>query len=253
MQEIFNALSKGLKSQLQPKMLLLMLWPMLLALLFWGGVFWWFWDVWAGQLIQLARGMGLEARLVEWGFVWIAQGLVTLLLFSMLLPAVYVTSLLFAAVFAMPLILSFVVARDYPDLEMKRGGTFAGSVWNALFAVLVFLILWIVTLPLWLIPFGVLVVPTLLSAYINRRLFMYDALMDHASAEEFAQIKARDSGRLLSLGAVLGFVHYIPILNFFTPIYIGLAYIHFCLTALQRLREASAPHLSTPLSSIPNS
>ena len=31
MQEILNALSKGLKSQMQPKMLLLMLWPMLLA------------------------------------------------------------------------------------------------------------------------------------------------------------------------------------------------------------------------------
>ena len=253
MQDILNALSKGLKSQLQPKMLLLMLWPMLFALLFWGGVFWWFWDAWAGQLILLAREVGLEARLIEWGFVWIAQGLITLLLFSMLLPAVYVTSLLFAAVFAMPVILNFVVARDYPDLEMKRGGTFTGSVWNALFAVVVFLVLWIVTLPLWLIPFGALVVPTLLSAYINRRLFMYDALMDHASREEFQQIKARANGRLFGLGAILGFVHYIPILNFFTPIYIGLAYIHFCLGALRRLREEPAHHLSPPLSSIPNS
>ena len=236
MQQIIEALGRGFKSLLTPKMLVLTLGPMLLALLFWGGVFWWFWDGWAGALYRLAQEMGLEARLVDWGFVWIAHSLITLLLFSLLLPAVYVTSLFFAAVFAMPLMLNFVVERDYPDLEMKRGGTFMGSVWNALFAVLVFLILWIVTLPLWLIPFGALVVPTLLSAYINRRLFMYDALMDHASAEEFAQIKARDSGRLLSLGALLGFVHYIPILNFFTPIYIGLAYIHFCLGALQRLR-----------------
>ena len=253
MQEILKALSNGLKSQIQPKMLLLMLWPMLLALVFWGGVFWWFWDVWAGELFKLAQGMGLEARLVEWGFVWIAHGLITFLLFSLLIPAVYVTSLFFAAVFAMPVMLNFVVARDYPDLEMKRGGTFMGGVWNALFAVAVFLILWIVTLPLWLIPFGALVVPTILSAYINRRLFLYDALMDHASREEFAHIKARANGRLFGLGAILGFVHYIPILNFFTPIYIGLAYIHFCLGALQRLRGESAHHLSPPFSSIPNS
>ena len=253
MQEILNALSKGLKSQLQPKMLALIMWPMLLALLFWAGVFWWFWDAWAGALLQLVQGLGLETRLLEWGFAWIAHWLITLLLLSLLLPAVYVTSLFFAAVFAMPVMLNFVVVRDYPDLEMKRGGTFMGGVWNALFAVVVFLILWIVTLPLWLIPFGALVVPTLLSAYINRRLFMYDALMDHASREEFAQIKARASGRLFGLGAILGFVHYIPILNFFTPIYIGLAYIHFCLGALQRLREEPTHYLSTPLSSIPNS
>lgn len=237
MQVILDALSKGLKSQMQPKMLALTLWPMLLALLFWGGVFWWFWDAWAGSLVILTQEAGLEPRLAEWGFAWVAHWLITLLLLSLLLPAVYVTSLLFAAVFAMPVMLNFVVARDYPDLEMKQGGTFMGSVGNGLIAVGVFLILWIITLPLWLIPFGALVVPTLLSAYLNRSLFMYDALMDHASREEFEQIKVRANGRLFGLGAILGFVHYIPILNFFTPIYIGLAYIHFCLGELQRLRE----------------
>lgn len=237
MQDILNALSKGLKSQIQPKMLALTLWPMLLALLFWGGVFWWFWDAWSGSLVMATQEAGLESRLAEWGFAWVAHWLITLLLLSLLLPAVYVTSLLFAAVFAMPVMLGFVVARDFPDLEMKRGGTFMGSVWNGLIALVVFLVLWILTLPLWLIPFGALVVPTLLSAYLNQRLFMYDALMDHASREEFEQIKARANGRLFGLGAILGFAHYIPILNFFTPIYIGLAYIHFCLGELQRLRS----------------
>ncbi len=244
MDTILDALGKGLKSQLQPKMLVLVLWPMLLALLFWGGVFWWFWDVWAGGLVVLTQEVGLEPRLAEWGFAWVAHWLITLLLLSLLLPAVYVTSLLFAAVFAMPVMLNFVVARDYPELEMKHGGTFVGSVWNGLLVVGVFLILWIITLPLWLIPFGVLVVPTLLSAYLNQRLFMYDALMDHANREEFEQIKARANGRLFGLGAMLGFVHYIPILNFFTPIYIGLAYIHFCLGELQRLREVKVQNLS---------
>lgn len=237
MDTILDALGRGLKSQLQPKMLALTLWPMLLALLFWGGVFSWFWDSWAGGLASLAKSYGAEDQLIDWGFAWIAHWLITLLLLSLLLPAVYVTSLLFAAVFAMPVMLNFVMVRDYPELEMKRGGTFMGSVWNGLFAVGVFLILWIITLPLWLIPFGALVAPTLLSAYLNQRLFMYDALMDHASREEFEQIKVRANGRLFGLGAMLGFVHYIPILNFFTPIYIGLAYIHFCLGELRRLRE----------------
>ena len=253
MQSVMDALGRAFKSQLTPKMLVLAVWPMLLALLFWGGVFWWFWDSWAGGLTSLVKSYGAEAQLIDWGFAWVAHWLITLLLLSLLLPAVYVTSLLFAAVFAMPVMLNFVVARDYPDLEMKRGGTFMGSVWNGLIVVVVFLILWIVTLPLWLIPFGALVVPTLLSAYLNRRLFMYDALMDHASREEFEQIKACANGRMFTLGAILGFVHYIPILNFFTPIYIGLAYIHFCLGELQRLRKNPADYLSPSLSSIPNS
>ena len=184
MDTILDALGKGLKSQLQAKMLALTLWPMLLALLFWGGVFWWFWDAWAGGLLLLAQGWEVEAQLIDWGFAWVAHWLITLLLLSLLLPVVYVTSLVFAAVFAMPVMLNFVVARDYPDLEMKRGGTLMGGVWNGLVVAVLFLVLWIVTLPLWLIPFGVLVVPTLLSAYLNKRLFMYDALIDNARREE---------------------------------------------------------------------
>lgn len=244
MQDILDALGRAFKSLFHPKMLVLVLWPMLLALLFWGGVFWWFWDAWAGELLLLSNNYGVEARLAQWGFVWVAHWIVTLLLLSLMLPAVYVTSLLFTAIFAMPMMLSFVAARDYPELEQKHGGSFLGTLWGGLVAVLVFLILWLVTLPLWLIPFGALVVPTLLSAYLNQRLFLYDALADHASAAEFDKIKVGAQGRLFSMGALLGFVHYIPVLNFFTPIYIGLAYIHFCLTELRKLRPENVGRVS---------
>ena len=236
MQDIVDALGRGFKSLLTPKMLALTLWPMLLALLFWGGLAWLFWDQWASGLADLAQQSGIESRLMQWGFVWLAHWLVVALLLSLLLPAVYVSSLVFTSVFAMPVMLKFLVARDYPNLEMKHGGTFMGSAWNSLIVVVVYLVLWIVTLPLWLIPFGALIMPILLSAYLNQRLFCYDALMDHASREEFKQIQMRKQGGLFGLGAILGFAHYIPILNFFTPIYIGLAYVHFCLNQLQRLR-----------------
>lgn len=237
MQAILDALGRGFKSLLTPKMLALTLWPMLLALLFWGGLAWLFWDQWAGDLTMLAQQSGIEDRLVQWGFIWLAHWLIVALLLSLLLPAVYVSSLVFTSLFAMPVMLKFVVARDYPDLEMKHGGTFMGSIWNSLIVVVIYLVLWVVTLPLWLIPFGALIIPILLSAYLNQRLFSYDALMDHASREEFEQIQARMQGESFGLGAILGFAHYIPILNFFTPIYIGLAYIHFCLGRLRRLRE----------------
>ena len=237
MQEILDALGRAFKSLFHPKMLVLTLWPMLLSLLFWGGLFWWFWDAWVGDITRLSQGYGVEDRLTNWGFAWVAHWLVTLLLFSMMLPAIYVTSLMFTAIFIMPAMLSFVAARDYPELEKRRGGTFVGSIWAAVVAVSVFLILWVVTLPLWLIPFGVFVVPILLSAYLNQRLFVYDALCDHADRAEFEKIKEQSLGRQFGMGALLGFVHYIPVLNFFTPIYIGLAFIHYNLAALRRLRS----------------
>ena len=108
MQDILDALGRAFKSLFHPKMLVLVLWPMLLALLFWGGVFWWFWDSWSTALLHLSNSYGVEDKLAQWGFVWVAHWIVTLILFSLLLPAIYVTSLLFTAIFAMPLMLNFV-------------------------------------------------------------------------------------------------------------------------------------------------
>lgn len=239
MQDILDALTRAFKSLLHPRMLVLTLWPMLLALVFWGVVAWIFWDRWAADMNGFVVSVGAEDKLAEWGFRWLTGWLITALLISLLLPVIYVTALAFAAIFAMPGMLNFVAARDYPELERKRGGSFAGSIWNTLVAIAAFLALWVVTLPLWLLPLGVVIVPTLLGAYLNQRLFRYDALADHASKEEFAQIRERANGRLYTLGGILGFAHYIPVLNFFTPIYIGLAFIHLCLGELRRVRSGA--------------
>jgi hypothetical protein len=237
-QDVFDALARAFRSLLHPRMLVLTLWPMLLALLFWGGIAWLFWDQWAAGLNGYAQTVGAEDKLAEWGFKWLSGWLIAVLLVSMLVPVIYVTALAFAAIFAMPVMLNFVAERDYPELERKHGGSFVGSIWNAVAAIVVFLVLWVVTLPLWLSPLGVVIVPTLLGAYLNQRLFRYDALADHASPEEYALIRERAHGRLFTLGGLLGFAHYVPVLNFFTPIYIGLAFIHLCLAELRRLRSA---------------
>lgn len=76
----------------------------------------------------------------------------------------------------------------------------------------------------------------LLTAYLNQRLFRYDALVEHASASEFKLILERSSDQLYLLGLILALLHFVPVLNLISPIYTGLVYIHFGLAALQRLR-----------------
>ncbi len=240
MQDILDALTRAFKSLLHPKMLMLLLWPMLLALVCWGMVAWIFWESWAAGIQGWAQDMGAQERLAAWGLNWLAGWFVTALLVALLLPAIYVTALLITALFAMPLIVGFVATRDYPELEKKRGGTFAGSVWNGVVAVSAFVAGWILTLPLWLLPLGVFLAPALLAAWLNQRLFRYDALAEHASADEYVQVIERSRGRLFVLGGLLGLVHYVPVLNLFMPVYIGLAFTHLCLAELRRLRAEAA-------------
>ena len=131
----------------------------------------------------------------------------------------------------------WVAERRFPGLERRRGGTAAGSVLNAVTTVVVFGVLWVLTLPLWFTGVGALVLPPLLSAYLNQRLFRYDALAEHASAEEYREVVARAKGRLFLLGLLLAACYYIPLLNLTAPVLSALAFTHLCLAELAQLRQ----------------
>lgn len=97
----------------------------------------------------------------------------------------------------------------------------------------------IVTLPLWLLgPLAVLL-PLLLSAYLNQRLFRYDALSEHADAAEMKQIFESARGRLFLLGLLTGALYFIPPINLIAPILSALAFIHLCLAELESFRSGT--------------
>jgi hypothetical protein len=159
---------------------------------------------------------------------------------ALLAPVVIVTALLIATVFAMPVLVRHVAQSDYPNLDRRHGGTVIGSIWNALAAIFLFALLWIVTLPLWLLGPLAALLPLLLSAYLNQRLFRYDALSDHADAAEMKQIFEFARGRLFLLGLITGVMYFIPPFNLVAPVFSALAFIHLCLAELEGLRSTDA-------------
>lgn len=238
MNSVLIALREALKGLFHPRMLVLVIWPMLIATLTWGIAAIFFWSSWLESLSNLLQASPAEQWIAQ-GFLAVASHyLMVFVLVVLLVPAIYVTALLITAVFAMPLMVRHVAATRYPALERKQGGSVAGSVANAVIAIAIYALLWIVSLPLWLFSAFALILPLLWLAYLNQRLFRYDALAEHASPEEFRRIMERSTGRLYLLGIALGLLQFVPILNFFSPVYIGLAFIHFCLGELQLLRKS---------------
>ena len=238
MTEVLKAYGRALRSLLQPGILLHLLWPTLVAVAFWIAVAWLGWD---------AVGAGVERLFVEVGWLnWILQRweasavagaiFVKVVLVLLLIPLIYGTALFIVAVFALPLMLERVAEKDYPGLEKRNGGTLAGSIGNALLAVAVFLAGWTVTLPLWLVPGMGIVLPLLLSGYLNYRGFSYDALSAHAGADEIDAVLARERGGLSLAGIVAGLLAFIPVINLVAPAYAALAFIHYCLETLRRER-----------------
>lgn len=237
MKSVVSALIEAFKTMFHPKMLSQLLWPMLAATVLWVGAAWIFWGSWITTLTNLVQSTPLE-QWMQHGFLSVvSRYLISIILVLLLLPAIYVTALVVTAVFTMPMMVSHVALKNYPELERKKGGTTLGSVGNAAVAIAVYCIGWVLCLPLWLFFPLALVLPITLMAYLSQRLFRYDALAEHASKEEFERVIERAGTKLYLLGAVLGMLQLVPVLNLFTPVYAALAFIHLCLAELKQLRQ----------------
>jgi len=224
-------------SLLHPRMLWLMLWPMLVSLALWGAVALALWTrtaVWlAGVLKQW-----LESAMFFFRFDMGDAALIAahVLLFLLFVPLVYLTALFILSVFGMQKMVDHVASRSFPGLERKHGGGVVGSGWNAAVALLGLMGLAIVSAPFWLLPpLWPLIPPTILG-WVNQRLLRYDALAEHADAQEMARIFRDRRSTLYLLGLLLALAAYVPLLGLFAPVLFGLAFIHYLLGALNSTR-----------------
>jgi CysZ protein len=221
---------------IEPRILAIVLLPMAGSLVLWTLLAWIFWDAWTGAIAGAAGSTTVAGWLKGWGAAWVIDSAAVLLVVIAILPAIYITALVITEIIAMPVIVKFVGERYYANLERAAGGTIAGSLVNAAIGITVFAVLWIVTLPLWLTGIGAILAPVLTSAYLNQRMFRYDALAEHASAEELQRVIRTSRGDLFVLGVLLSLLLYVPLVNLLVPVLSGLAFTHLCLARLSGAR-----------------
>jgi CysZ protein len=233
--EIFEAFRKALQDLMRPKVLLMVAVPMVCAMALWTLIGWWFWE----PLTQWVNGLLQSFKLGQWiagwspGVVRFSSAVITL---ALLAPGVVITALLITEFFTMPGLVNYVAQHYYPELKREHGGTVAGGVANSLVAIVIFAFLWLITLPLWFTGIGALLVPMLNSAYLNQRIFRHDALSDHASRDELRELNTGHRRRFYLLGLMLAVFLYVPVFNLLAPALTGLAFTHYQLGRLARLR-----------------
>jgi CysZ protein len=237
MENLLHSLQLAAQDLMAPRMLALVLWPMGLSLLLWVTLAWLFGATWKTEIAGFLATTPFQS-LAEWaGAQWLLAYAAIFILALLWLPAMYVTALLITSVFLMPFIVKFVAGRHYPGLERMHGGSFVGSLVNGVVALVLYLLAWVIFLPAWLFaPFG-LAVSILLNAWLNQKLFMYDALSEHASATELKDERHAGGWWLYALSTLLGLLHFIPLLNLLAPVYMGLAFTHHGLAALDATRR----------------
>ena len=259
-----------------PKVILLSLLPLLVMVALALGLGYFFWTPSVDAVRALLDSWAVVGALLGWldgiGFGGLKLVLAPLLLVFVVTPVIVVLSLLFVAMLMVPAMLKLVAQRRFPTLERKNGGSFAGSLFGGLWATVVALLALLVSIPLWLVPPLVLIVPPLIWGWLTYKVMNYDVLAEHASKQERRELIRLHRGPLLGIGVLTGYLGAAPSLVWasgvmviaLAPLLVPVAiwiytlvfafsalwFAHYALSALQNLRAlqpASAP--DSPLDS----
>jgi len=233
-----QALIHAFRDLFQFRVLWIVIWPILASVLLWMVLGLVFWGTFSGWITNGLDYLGIQEWMEGLEPRWVANALQAVGHMILFVPLVFMTALLITAFFAMPALIRLVADRDYPQLKRENGGSIAGNLLNAVFAVGIFIAIWAFSLPLWFFGAG-LAVPFIAATYLNQRLFRYDALAEHASSEEMDVMFDMYQSAWWGLGLFTGLLQFIPLLNLFAPVLSALAFIHFGLSRLADLRQVS--------------
>jgi len=187
-----------------------------------------------------------------------AAGIAPFVVLILITPIAAVVALLVIALLMTPALVNMVTEQRFARLEKKQGMGLVTSVLWALSTSAVAMVAFVVTMPLWLIPPLVLIVPPVIWGWLTYRVMSVDALAEHASKAERDTLLQRYRWPLLLMGIIsgyigiapsvvwasgmvftIGFVVLVPIAVWIYAItfaFSSLWFIHFCLAALQQLR-----------------
>ncbi|MFT0547315.1 EI24 domain-containing protein [Allopusillimonas ginsengisoli] len=234
------AFKRAFVTQCHPKMLGALLLPFVVALLGAIILLWAFWSPLTDWLVRETANWDMINYVDQWlvgiGLFSIKIYMVSIMAAGILLPMSGILGLIVAAVVVMPLVLAHIEKREYAGLRRQGQMATVVSGWNAVWVGLLFVVGWLITMPLWLVPPLAVLLPIFWWAFAFTRMFSVDAIVEHASSEERRLIWARHKRQLWLIGGVLALINLFPPAWIVLPVFSALVFAHFNLEALRQLR-----------------
>lgn len=265
MQAVMDAFWRAAVYCLHPRVIALSFLPLVVTILAALGLGYFFWD----QAVEALR-LHLQTWVwVQWaigaleaiGLGRLRSVLAPALLLFATIPFMVVVCLLMVAFFMTPAMVALVAERRFPNLQRRKGASLLASIGWSLGSTLIACLALLLSIPLWLMPPMVLVLPPLIWGWLTYRVLSFDCLADHASAQERQCIMREQRVHLLIIGLMTGYLSALPSVLWasgamfiaMAPLLVPLAIwvytlifafsslwcAHYCLACLQRLRDAA--------------
>ncbi|MFC5609759.1 EI24 domain-containing protein [Variovorax soli] len=261
---------------LHPRVIVLSVAPLILMAVLAAGLGYFYWDPAVAWMREALDAWPILSSLWGWieraGASDVKAVLAPLAVVFAATPVIVVLSLLIVSGLMAPALTRLVGQRRFPSLEEKKGASFILSVFRSLGMTVLALLALIVSVPLWLVPPLVLVLPPLIWGWLTYQVMSFDALAEHASAEERKTLLRAHRWPLFGIGILCGLLGAAPSVvwasgllfaaAFFVLVplaiwiytlvfaFSALWFAHYCLDALAQLRAARAA-AQPPAGSLP--
>lgn len=259
---------------LHPRVIALSFLPLILMVALSLGLGYFYWDPALAWVRETLDSWAVVAQLWSWldgmGVGNLKTVVAPLIVIFAVTPLIVLLSLLIVAVMMTPALVAMVAERRFSTLERKKGGSFAVSVLWSLGSTLLALVALVVSMPLWLVPPLILLLPPLIWGWLTYRVMAFDALSDHASRDERRQILREHRAYLLGIGVLTGYLGAAPSIVWASGALFAAAFVilvplaiwiytlvfafsslwfaHYCLAALEKMRAqgAATPPVPAP-------
>jgi hypothetical protein len=269
---LFDSFWRAVAYCMHPRVIALSFLPLVLMVALSFGLGYFFWEPAVASVTGWLQTYELVKSFLIWldsvGMSSLRAVFAPLLVLVLATPVIVLLCLLLVALFMTPAMVELVAQRRFAELERKRGGSLiVGLLWS-LGSTLVAALALLLSMPLWLVPPLVLVLPPLIWGWLTYRVFAFDALAVHASAAERKQILREHRGSLLLMGVLSGYLGAAPSLIWasgamliaLAPLLVPVAiwiytlvfafaslwFAHFTLLALQRMRAGASVEVLDP-------
>ncbi len=258
---------------LHPRVIALSMLPLVLMVVASLGLGYLFWDRAIDAVNETLQGWSLVTTFFTWlerfGLAGLKSALAPLIIVFLVTPVIVIVALLAVSILMTPSMLHLVAERRFPALERRHGGSWWRGALGSLVATAVALLAMLVSVPLWLVPPLVLVLPPLIWGWLTYRVLSYDVLAEHASREERRELIRRHRPSLLAMGVLAGLLGAAPGLVWVSGVmfaalapvlvpaaiwiytlvfaFAALWFAHFALAALQALRLEREPPVAVPV------
>jgi len=263
---------------LHPRVIVLSLLPLGLMIALAGVFGYFYWDAAVAWTREALDAWPLLASFWSWIRHFfsgdVTSALAPLVVVFAATPLIVLVSLLVVAGIMAPALTRLVAERRFASLEQKKGASFVGSMARSIGLTVLALLALVVSMPLWLIPPLVLILPPLIWGWLTYRVMSFDALSEHASPEERDTLLRVHRLPLLGIGVLCGYLGAAPSIVWASGLLFAAAFFvlaplaiwiytlvfafsalwfaHYCLDALAQLRaqraaaaiSSSAPELA---------